>query len=256
MFDRRLPMLGPVSTLEATLLQTVKGFCVRNRLDIKKYEMRSDGYPRIEGMTGPMVFEVDPRKRGTPNGYAINIHTKRGVIPIPAGGQIFVSHDIGRVTSISSMLPLRTLNFAEVMALAKQIDHNITSLGYGEPRWERRNRTEDDFHEQVKFGNGLYANWQIDGEWVLELRIRAYSSFSHVAFTTPIGSPPDATKEPESYLLDFYMVVDDPIVDEMRQLKWARRLALTGSKDGMFPVKIWFDDPDWRPPNWQGTWIK
>jgi len=254
MFDRRLPILGPVSTLEATLLQTVKGFCVRNRLDIKKYEVLSDGRPRIEGEAGTMYFTVRPKERGTPQGYAINIHTKRGMIPIPAGGMTSFKHEAGRITEVTSILPSRTLNFTKIMVVAGRIEQDITALGY---EVERRNIiTEQEFHERFRLGQGLYARWHIKGEWIIEMRIKAFSSYSHVAFTTPIGSPPDVTQEPESYLLDFYMVVDDPISDEIYQLQLARRLALTGDKYGRMPVKIWFDDPDWRPPNWQGTWIK
>jgi len=255
MFNRP-PVLGPVVTLEGSLLQTVKDFINHNGLDIEKYAHWSDGEPRMDLFPGPMIFSVRPQEGGSPSGYAMNIQTKNGSIHLPAGGQIFIGHGAGRIDSIDSTLPLRTLSFEEVMALARQIDDNITSLGY-KAKIAYRNMTEEEFQEKLRksFGANLYAKWDAGAGGVIAMRIKPFSKYARVAFTTPIGRAPNR-EAPETYLLDFYMGVGFPVMEEISALRKARRLALTGDKEGRFPVKIWFDDPDWRPDDWQGQWIK
>jgi len=252
MFNRPA-VLGPVVTLEGGLLQTVKAFTDINRLDIRRFTHRSDGKIRSDLTPVPMIFAVRPQDEGSPSGYAINIYTKNGFIHLPAGGQIFVGHHTGRIDSIYSTMPLRTLSFDEVMALARQIEDNIIALGF-EPEVAYRDMTEEEFQEKIRnHKSNLYAKWKENGS--IEMRIKPFSSYARVAFTTPIGSVPDKSA-PETYLLTFDLNVSYDVRREISALREARSLALTGEKEGDFPVKIWFDDPDWRPEGWQGKWIK
>jgi len=252
MFNRPA-VLGPVVTLEGGLLQTVKAFINKNGLDIRQYEKWSDEEQRMDSFPGPMIFSVRPQEEGSPSGYAINIYTRNGFIHLPAGGQIFVEHNAGRISSIHSTMPLRTLSFDEVMVLARQIEDNITALGF-EPEVAHRDMTEEEFQEKIRnHKSNLYAKWKENGS--IEMRIKPFSSYARVAFTTPIGRVPDKSV-PETYLLNFDLRVGSDVRREMRALRKARSLALTGEKEGDFPVKIWFDDPDWRPEGWQGKWIK
>jgi len=252
MFNRPA-VLGPVVTLEGGLLQTVKDFTDINKLDIRKYERWSDGEQRMDSFLGPMIFSVRPQEAGSPSGYAMNIYAKNGFIHLPAGGQIFVGHRTGRIDSIYSTMPLRTLSFDEVMALARQIEDNITALGL-EPEVAYRDMTEEEFQEKIRnYESNLYAAWEANGS--IEMRIKPFSSYARVAFATPIGGVPDKSA-PETYLLTFDLNVSSDVSREISALRRARSLALTGEKEGAFPVKIWFDDPDWRPEGWQGKWIK
>jgi len=252
MFNRPA-VLGPVVTLEGGLLQTVKDFADINGLDIGKYEKWSDGRPQMDIANAPMIFAVRPQDEGSPSGYAINIRVGGSFIHLPAGGQINVSHDVGRIDSIYSTMPLRTLSFDEVMALARQIEDNITALGF-EPEVAYRDMTEEEFQEKIRnHKSNLYAKWKEHGS--IEMRIKPFSGYARVAFTTPIGRVPDKSV-PETYLLDFDLRVGSDVRREMSALTYSRRLAITGDKQKGFPVKIWFEDPDWRPEGWQGKWIK
>jgi len=254
MFNRPA-QLGSVVTLEGSLLQPVKNFVNNNKLDMRRFTNRSDGTVRTDKTAIPMIFSVRPREEGSPSGYAINIYTKNGFIHLPAGGQIFVAHQAGRITSISSVMPLRTLSFDEVMALARQIDDNITALGF-EVEFANRNMTEEEALEDTRnLSRIIYAAWGKRTEAGITMTLKPFSKYSRVAFTTPIGSPPNK-QEPETYLLDFDMSVGWAERDELRELKYARRRDITGDEDGDFPVKLWFDDPDWRPADWQGKWLK
>jgi len=252
MFNRSA-VLGPIVTLEGGLLQTVKDFTDINRLDIRRFTHRSDGKIRSDLTPVPMIFEVQPQDEGSPSGYAMNIYAKNGFIHLPAGGQVNVGHRAGRIDYIHSTMPLRTLSFDEVMALARQIDDNITTLGL-EPEFAYRDMTEEEFQEKIRnYESNIYAKWRANGR--IEMRIKPFSGYARVAFTTPIGSVPDKST-PETYLLSFSLLASSDAIREMSALREARSLALTGEKEGDFPVKIWFEDPDWRPEGWQGKWIK
>ncbi|WP_454815492.1 hypothetical protein [Labrys neptuniae] len=44
--------------------------------------------------------------------------------------------------------------------------------------------------------------------------------------------------------------------DEAIALRDARRLAVNGDTDKPLTFKLWVDEPDWRPKDWQGQFIK
>jgi len=250
--SNRRPVLGPVTTLEGSLLQTVEEFTRKNGLDISTYERWSDGRPQMDIAHAPMVFDVAPRKEGSPSGYAINISTPKGFINLPVGGRVWISHRTGRITSISSTMPLQTLTFEEAIALARQIEDQITALGV-EANFAHHDITEEEFLEKWRRSknNNSYAAWGIENK--VKLRIKPFSGYSQVAFTTPIGIPREG---PETYLVEFTMGLHEAAREEVRELTYARRLAINGNEEEELPISIWFDMPNWRPEGWQGKWIK
>jgi len=252
MFNRP-PVLGSIVTLEGELLQTVADFTRNNKLNIKKYERWSDGRPQMDIAHAPMIFDVDPEKAGSPSGYAINISTPKGFIKLPAGGGVWFYHRTGRITSIASVMPLRTVTFAEAMALARQIEDTITALGI-EANVAYHDMTEEKFLEQWRHSrsNNIYATWGEDDH--VEIRIKPFSGYSQVAFISPIGIP--NRERPETYLVEFTMSLHSPAMREIRKLAQARAIDITGEMEGEFPVRIWFEQPNWRPHGWKGEWIK
>jgi len=82
-----------------------------------------------------------------------------------------------------------------------------------------------------------------------------FNRMATTSFTTLLAKPTPRNARPE-YLIDADFSLESEVTSELSALKRARNLAVNGDREKPLPLKLWFDDPDWRPADWQGKWLK
>jgi len=87
----------------------------------------------------------------------------------------------------------------------------------------------------------------------LVIAMKNFNRMATTSFTTPLTVPTPRNAKPE-YLIDADVRLESGARFELSKLRVARNLAVNGDRDKDLPLKVWFDDPDWRPADWQGKW--
>jgi len=247
-------MSGKIITLRGHLLQTVKDFMEKNRLNPDRW-VRYNGKERLDYHRS-LWFTADVNRAEDPDGYEVEL-TDHNRITIPAGRMVSFGSQAGLITDVSVTLPLAPAPFALAMRIAGGIGDQFEKAGYHR-KLRKDDLTEQDIREDLS--QFLYY-----GKWLLpdtglakySLDIEAYSSLSGVASPSPVPlTGPHSADGPETYLLRFYARVDGEISNELTRLSYARHVAVTGDWNESIPVRLWFDDPGWRPEGWKGKYIK
>jgi len=249
-------MAEQIITLKTHFLQSCKDFFQANGLDPNRWTYNNHtGEEVLDAMRGALMFNADVNRPLDPDGYAAEIAFGDKTITIPAGRMVHIGHDAGYVRSISCTLPLDTISFDEMMSSCGDIARQFEQIGFKLVR-KKDQMTEQEFHE--KGGNyNQYGEWQIEDPLPISLTLEMnnFNRMLTTSFTMPLADP-TPRDAPPSYLVSTYITLESKARFELVDLKYARNLAVNGDRNQPLPLKLWFDDPDWRPANWQGQWLK
>lgn len=253
-------MTKGIITFKTALLQSGHDFLALNNLTQdswtnKRYALRGDDAV-MDNNSAPLAYSANINNEDDPSGYAVEL-LDLNIVSLPAGRLCFFMMIGARISSISLTLPLEPLSFDEMKIMAAAIDQSFEQAGYSFLRGNRE-MTESSFGDNRRQKLDTYAEWRIPGkedQFEYSLQINAYDSYSSVAITTPLGPAP-SLEDRRKYLIKFYASVKGDASREQFALRDARRLAINGDINKPIPLKIWLDDPNWRPENWSGKWIK
>jgi len=247
-------LLQPLIVLKTHLLQSCKDFFIANNLDPKRWTHNPHtGELTMHHLT--FMFNADVNRPEDPDGYQAEITVMGRKILMPASRMVHISYWAGYIDSISSVLPLNTISFNEMKSICADIASRFEPLGF-KSLYKEDQMTEQEFHENGGFMDA-YGEWQIDYPVPAELTLEM-ENFNRMAttfFITPLTKPTPRNAQP-AYLIHAYFSLESEVRSELSALTWARNLAVNGDRDQYLPLKVWFDDPDWRPANWQGKWLK
>ena len=253
-------MTKDIITFKTALLQSGHDFLALNNLTQKRwtnkrYALTGDDAV-MEDNSAPLAYSANINNEDDPLGYAVEL-LDLNIVSLPAGRLCFFMMTAGRIDSISLTLPLEPLSFDAMKMTAAVIDQSFEQAGYSFLRGNRE-MTESSFGDNRRQKLDTYARWRIpskESSFNFTLQINAYDSYSSVAITTPL-SPAPSFEDRRKYLLNFFAYVDGEASREQVALEKARRFAINGDIAKPIALKIWLDDPDWRPENWSGKWIK
>jgi len=246
-----------IVTLKAHLLQSCKDFCSANQIDPKDWTYNEHtGEDIMDDKSGGTLMYVasawDPQK---PIAYIADISIGSHRLIMPKGILVFLGYDAGYIDAINCTVPLDGVSFAEAMRICGEIAAMFEHIGF---KADNRNDrlTEQEFHDR----GGLrdqYGHWIHDSPLPMELvlEIKNVNRLPITSFTTVVGKPTPPDVAP-TYLIDINYFIEFEASRDLSVLRKARNFAINGNEQKYLPLKIWFDDPDWRPQNWQGTWLK
>jgi len=247
-------MTENIIILKTHLLQSCKDFILANNLDPKRWT-HNPHTGELETYPIALMFNADVNRPEDPDGYAAEITVMGEKILMPAGRMVHIGYDAGYIRSISSVLPLDTINFERMKELCNYISMRFSLLGFNSVH-QAAQMTEQEFHEK----GGLmyqYGKWQIGAPipMKLVLEMNNFNRMATTSFTTLLTKPTPRNAKPE-YLIDARFALESEVTSELDSLEYARNLAVNGDRNKPLPLKVWFDDPDWRPADWQGKWLK
>lgn len=247
-------MAENIVVLKAHLLQSCKDFFIANNLNPRRWtHNRHTGELRDHYL--PLMFNADVNRPEDPDGYAAEITVKGEKILMPAGRMVHISYWAGHIRSIASVLPLDTIDFERMEELCGYIAMRFSLLGF-DIASKRKRLTEQEFIEK-DHRMYLYGEWKNDSPIPVELtlEVKNFNRMAISSFTTLLAKPTPRNAKPE-YLIDAQVTLEREADNELSALMYARNLAVNGDRDKPLPLKTWFDDPDWRPADWQGKWLK
>jgi len=249
-------MAENIIILKTHLLQSCKDFFLANNLNPRRWtHNRHTGEFRTDYLRGALMFNADVNRPEDPDGYAAEITVMGEKILMPAGRMVHIDYQAGYIRSISSVLPLDTIDFERMKELCGYIAMRFSLLGFN-PVYQEAQMTEQEFHENGGLMDS-YGEWKIDRPVPMELvlEMNNFNRMSTTSFTTLLAKPTPRNARPE-YLIDAQVSLEMEADNELDALMHARNLAVNGDRDKPLPLKVWFDDPDWRPADWQGKWLK
>jgi len=241
---------------KAHLLQSCKDFFLANNLDPKRWAYdRHTGEEETDYLHGPLMFNADVNRPEDPDGYAAEIGVAGTTILLPPGRMVHIGYTAGHIDSISAVLPLDTISFDEMRSICRNIGVQFEHIGF-KPVRKQDQMMEREFHARGGRRN-QYGKWQLDYPVPirLALEMKNFNRMATTSFTTVLAEPTPRHARP-TYLVDVYISLESEVRSELSELLEARNLAVNGDRDKPLPLKVWFDDPDWRPANWQGKWLK
>lgn len=249
-------MSDKIIPIKARFPETCKEFIAVNQVDPTKYlySEYNDHALLLTDAYIPFYFQADRNKPDDPAGYSLHFGEKDPVI-LPAGRFISVMHDVGLLYFITCLLPLETVSFDQALQMCRQMAKSFENRGY-------KLKKLNEQLSQKTFGDQSFDAWDIFGTWVistplpieLNLVIKNYNKMSFTTFTTPLSAP-IPIDAPATYLVEVSISLDWACNRELFALRKACNLAVNGDEKKPIPIKIWFDDPDWRPEGWQGKWL-
>jgi len=244
-------------TLKAHLLQSYKDFFIANQLAPQRWIYdRHTGEERMDdGAAGGLSFEASKWEEHKPIGYIADIGVRSHRLILPASFLISLGQSAGYIYYIDGTVPLDPVNFDEMMSMCQNMGTMFEQAGF-KLKNKHDNLTEQKFFER----GGLrdqYGQWIHDDPFPMKvtLEIKNFNRLPITSFTTPLADPTPASAAP-TYLIDVLYTAESEVGSELFALKKARRFALTGDEQKAIPLRLWFEDPDWRPEGWQGKWIK
>lgn len=187
---------------------------------------------------------------------------------LPAGRQFSFKHIGGFVQDITAIFPLESMSWDEMQIEYKKFINLLDQAGwvrssgkYTPSQPVKDNIVFDDFLNKTGPKWASVGFWeQCDNPAIkVYLEIKHYNSTTSGSFTPPavLSKPLDPNAE-DTFLfrMQFNAEYDGPVEREMVRLRDARRLDQTGRMDKEIPLSIWLDDPNWRPEDWDGEYIK
>lgn len=156
---------------------------------------------------------------------------------------------------LDCLVPLKTVSFDEAIEICTQIAKSFEKQGF---KSKRRNKklTESNFGDQTFKQWDSFGDWATEGDKPIELglTIKNFNERPPAAFNMPLSKlePKDI---PVSYIISLNIFPDHSCTQELIELEKARNLAVNGDEKKGVPLKMWFDDPDWRPKGWKGKWL-
>jgi len=246
--------MANIITLKAHLLQSCKDFFLVNNLNPRRWTHNPH--------TGEMIahdfsfmFNADVNRPEDPDGYEAEVSVAGTQILMPAGRMVHIGNSAGHIDSIASVLPLNTINFEEMKSLCSYIAMRFGLAGF-KPVRTNAQMTEQEFLEKG-LPRRQYGEWRLDAPVpiYLEIAMKNFNRMAITSFTTPLAKASPRNAKPE-YIIDVDLGIESEVRAELYDLEYARNLAVNGDRNQPLPLKVWFDDPDWRPANWQGKWLK
>lgn len=208
---------------------------------------------------GFMFLHAFADRPAEPDGYILRYEKGDCAVSLPAGRDVFFGQTAGFLTNFAATLPREPLSFDQMMALAQEIAARFDKAG-----WKRLNYNAAIVAEN--FGkNGPNKTQEKLGEWVPCNEaglVVAIALVNHSDVRPGMMEPAALTAQrpadaPPHYVVEVrFMDSDMALYDEAIALRDARRLAVNGDTDKPLTFKLWVDEPDWRPKDWQGQFIK
>jgi len=249
-------MADNIVVLKTHLLQSCKDFFIANNLNPRRWtHSRHTGEETMDDKRAALMFHANVNRPKDPDGYAAEITIADTKILMPAGRMLHINYTAGHIDSIDNTIPLDTISFAEMKSICADIGQRFERIGF-KPLYKEEQMTEQEFHTNGGLRD-IYGMWQRNYPvpMKLSLDMKNFNRMAITSFTTPLTQPPPPNAKP-IYLIDVYVSLEREVTSELSALTKARNLAVNGDRDQYLPLTIWFDDPDWRPPNWQGKWLK
>lgn len=242
--------------VKAFLLQTCEDFFQNNKFDFEKYlyNRYDNNAPFTTKNSIPYHFTAQLEKPGDPDGYRLIFSYKDGIF-LPAGRYISIQYYAGHISWLDCLVPLKTVSFDEAIEICTQIAKSFEKQGF-KPQRLNTQLTE------INFGDQTYGQWDTFGSWATEgdkplemaITIKSYNERPPAVFNMPLSKlePKDT---PVSYIISLDISPDFSCTRELIELEEARNLAVNGDEKKGVYLKMWFDDPDWRPKGWKGKWL-
>lgn len=208
---------------------------------------------------GIFAFTAPAAGSDTPGGFALGYSDGGCQATLPAGRYVQFDHDAGFLINGSATLPLETLPFDGAMRLAREIADGFDAAGWARKRYDLDRITEEGFGAASVGERFEYA-----GVWALcdrpdlsaSLTIKDVDSLPTAPMVPLVPGRPDEPQEDARYILQVLFQMDEfDLSDEASALRDARRRAVAGSELDPVPLRLWLDDPAWRPEGWTGSWI-
>lgn len=254
----------PVIEISARVLQPYTQFLRKN--DLQKEEANIRRYEDPDDFPYYLTARADDRYVDDPGGIVLTYAAVDCPVTLPAGRQFRFGHVGPILDDIEAIFPLEPMSWDDMQAMVTELIGRFDGAG-----WKRvpagpqgfsvtDGITAADFL-RVKSG----TKWTRVGYWrpcdspevLAYAEVRHYDSSSPGSFMPPAAlSQPLPDEAPDRFLMRVTFRADDAARDELRELRDARRIEVTGSPDREIPVSIWFDDPDWRPDDWNGKFVK
>ena len=189
-------------------------------------------------------------------------------LTLPAGRQMQISFEGPVIVDSYLIYPMETMTWNEMQAMVSHTVDLFEAAGWpfkpkakaGPPSVLRREITVEQLNKKTygtKFVN--IGRWNpCDAP-----HIEASAEVRHLN-SAPSGPsiPPAAATSPRDpdapdrfVMLVNFLIDNDALTGEIRQLTEARRLAVHGDADQRLPASVWLDDPGWRLEGWDGEWI-
>lgn len=252
-------MAERIVILKTNLLQKCKDFFAVNNLNPMRWIVDQQGNEVITSRNPPFIFTADVNKPETPDGYQITIfdsanNLKKPII-IPPGRMVLIDYHAGYIWSISCILPLRPLKFTAAMDLAENISEMFENTNWQVKRkitnLQENNFGVDTFGTRENYSQ-LTSKTGVPSE--VDITLYAFNSMPGIAFTTALTAS-ESADAPSTYLVSLSFTLAFEVDSELTDLMYKRNLIINGDKRKFLPVRIWFDDPEWRPAGWSGKWI-
>jgi hypothetical protein len=252
-------MPRPIITLTTHFAQHASDFFARNPHIDPGPNVRSEASGKYYMDWGLLAFVAHASRTDEPDGYILRYKNGDCEVILPAGRAVSFSHHAGFFNSLTSTLPLEPLPYDKMMALAQEIAASFDKAG-----WKRRKY--DESIRQETFGSRSGGSkLEILGQWVLcsdeslyvEILLKNLNSLP----TAPMVPLVPGRRLPDDFPDRYIIQVDFgskglDLDNEMVALRDARRIAVHGDEDKTLTLKDWLDDPNWRPPGWNGKFIK
>ena len=170
-------------------------------------------------------------------------------VTLPAGRKFSARYMAGYINNVFMMLPLEPMRLREARRVTHGLVRQLEAAG-----WTRKLYNSPIKRTDFTNGRKRVGRWHLcgDPEIVAHLMLRDYHDMPPGSLIPPAilgGSPPEDA--PLELLLKVGIGFTVSYTTE-RYKMWkalldARRRAVHGDADKALPLKVWLDDPDWRP---------
>lgn len=252
-------MTRPIVTLTTHLAEHASEFFAHHPNIDPEPHIRSRSSDEYYGDWGLLAFLAYANRQEEPDGYILRYKKGDCEVSLPAGRAVAFDYQAGFFTLLSSSLPLDPLPFDEMMHLGQNIADSFDKAGWKRVKYYP-NITQEEFGSR-----SLGGKFEFLGEWVpcneapfyVLITLKNFNSLPTAPMIPPVPGRALPDDYPDRYIIEVsFSSKGSAILDEGVALRDARRLAVNGDKDKELTLKDWIDDPNWRPPGWQGKYIK
>lgn len=179
-------------------------------------------------------------------------------LELPGGRQFMAGMSGPIIDRASIIFPMEPLTWEETLKMVAEVKESFEDAGWAvNPQRKVEELTIEAFKMDSGPKSAIIGQWIEcgNGPAIAEVTVMHYNSLSGGSFVPPRPSfqPSDNDGEDTFLIYANFTTYPRDLAQNITELVMARRSAegLNPSYQQL-PAKIWLDDPDWRPPNWDG----
>lgn len=252
-------MPRPIIALNAFLTEQASEFFSSNKQIDAQEQIQSKASGEYYEDWSLLSFVAHASREDEPDGYILRYKKGSCDVSLPAGRAVVMQHQAGFFYLLSSTLPLDPLPFKEIMVTARQVADSFDKAG-----WKRT--VDTPVIKQETFGDlSLGGKFEYFGEWLpcndealrVSILLKSYNTLPPGPSIPPVPGRSLPADYPDRYIIEVvFDSLNSEVDNEATKLRDARRLAVNGDKNKPLTLKLWTDEPAWRPEGWQGKFIK